>query len=46
MYIVKVIGGIWDGRIFRIENKYIIDKLIRSLEYEGDGFERCEISIE
>lgn len=46
MYIVKVIGGIYDGRVFRIKNKYVVDKLIKSLEFEGGGFEKCEVSFE
>lgn len=43
-YIVDVIGGIWDGKTLLIESKYVLDKVISSLEYEGNGYKRCDIT--
>ena len=43
-YIVKVIGGPHDGRIFEVENKWVVDRIVGSMEYEGQGYERCDIT--
>lgn len=42
---VTVIGGPYDGRIYRFEkNNYVLNKLIDSLKFEGQGFIECKVA--
>lgn len=42
---VTVIGGPYDGRIFRFEkNDYVLNNLINSLKFEGAGFKECKVA--
>ena len=43
MYVITVIGGTLDGRIFKIEkNKYYLERLVESIKYEEGTVEIIE----
>jgi hypothetical protein len=44
MYEILVVGGPYDGRIFRIEkNDYQLNRVIENFQWEGQGFIMCMV---
>ena len=42
---VKVIGGLYDGRIYRFaKNDYVLKRVIENFQWEGQGFIKCEVN--